>query len=145
MHPHAVILQQVFALATAGLRSASCSTSSGTGPRSYCLCGTHCSVEGLSKSVHPMQSVRVVIVPGNGAGSVHNANFYGWLHQKLNQPPAVVSVLRNMPGVQNVENECRHLKTASCCAASRKAPAGAIVAQETLICISMLSTRLHCA
>eukprot|EP00878_Enallax_costatus_P015163 GHUV01015875.1.p1 GENE.GHUV01015875.1~~GHUV01015875.1.p1 ORF type:complete len:188 (+),score=31.76 GHUV01015875.1:474-1037(+) len=44
-----------------------------------------------------MQSIRVVIVPGNGSGSVHNSNFYGWLHQKLNQPPAVVSVLRNMP------------------------------------------------
>lgn len=29
--------------------------------------------------------------------SVHQANFYGWLHQKLHSPPAVVCALRNMP------------------------------------------------
>lgn len=42
--------------------------------------------------------VRVAIIPGNGSGSsVHNANFYGWLHRRLHKPPAVTCVLRNMP------------------------------------------------
>eukprot|EP00798_Chlamydomonas_sp_ICE-L_P024796 gene24796-10441_t len=41
--------------------------------------------------------VKVAIIPGNGAGNVHNCNFYGWLHRKLHHPPAVTSVLRNMP------------------------------------------------
>ncbi|WIA43892.1 hypothetical protein OEZ86_010302 [Tetradesmus obliquus] len=41
--------------------------------------------------------VRVVIVPGNGAGNVQQCNFYGWLHRKLHCPPAVVCALRNMP------------------------------------------------
>eukprot|EP00882_Tetradesmus_deserticola_P007770 GHRQ01008180.1.p2 GENE.GHRQ01008180.1~~GHRQ01008180.1.p2 ORF type:complete len:188 (+),score=108.91 GHRQ01008180.1:213-776(+) len=41
--------------------------------------------------------VRVVIVPGNGAGNVQQCNFYGWLQRKLHCPPAVVCALRNMP------------------------------------------------
>lgn len=41
--------------------------------------------------------VRVVIVPGNGSGSVHAANWYGWLQRRLHKPPAVTCVLRNMP------------------------------------------------
>ncbi|KAI8469047.1 MAG: putative hydrolase rbbp9 [Monoraphidium minutum] len=44
-----------------------------------------------------MKPVRVVIVPGNGPGSVFQANFYGWLQQRLHKPPAITCVLRNMP------------------------------------------------
>ncbi len=32
--------------------------------------------------------VRVAIIPGNGAGNVQAANWYGWLQRKLHQPPA---------------------------------------------------------
>eukprot|EP00775_Hariotina_reticulata_P007684 gene7684-7885_t len=42
-------------------------------------------------------SVRVVIVPGNGVGSVKHSNFYGWLQRKLHDPPTVQAILRDMP------------------------------------------------
>jgi hypothetical protein len=45
-----------------------------------------------------MQSVRVVIVPGNGCGDVRRSNWYGWLCEKLTKQPGVVPVLQNMPG-----------------------------------------------
>jgi uncharacterized membrane protein AbrB (regulator of aidB expression) len=45
-----------------------------------------------------LQSVRVVIVPGNGAGNVHASNFYGWMFKKLQQKPGVTAVLQDMPG-----------------------------------------------
>lgn len=45
-----------------------------------------------------LQSVRVVIVPGNGAGNVHASNWYGWLYKKLKQKAGVTAVLENMPG-----------------------------------------------
>lgn len=44
-----------------------------------------------------LQSVRVVIVPGNGAGNVHTSNWYGWLYKKLQQRPGVTAILQNMP------------------------------------------------
>lgn len=44
------------------------------------------------------QAVRVAIVPGNGAGNVHAANFYSWLFKKLNNRPGVTAVLQDMPG-----------------------------------------------
>lgn len=44
-----------------------------------------------------MKPVRVVILPGNGAGNVFHANWYGWLQQRLHKPPAITCVLRNMP------------------------------------------------
>ncbi|XP_025082425.1 putative hydrolase RBBP9 isoform X2 [Pomacea canaliculata] len=43
-----------------------------------------------------MEEVKVVIVPGNGAGNVEAANWYGWLHYKLKENN-VKSILRNMP------------------------------------------------
>lgn len=45
----------------------------------------------------PLQAVRVAIVPGNGAGNVHTANWYGWLYKKLKQRAGVTAVLENMP------------------------------------------------
>ena len=47
-----------------------------------------------------LSSVRVVIVPGNGAGNVHTANWYGWLFKKLQRKQGVTAVLENMPGTQ---------------------------------------------
>jgi predicted alpha/beta hydrolase family esterase len=43
-----------------------------------------------------MRAVRVAIVPGNGCIDVRRANWYGWLHQKLNKPPVICS-LEEMP------------------------------------------------
>ena len=40
---------------------------------------------------------KVVIVPGNGAGDVTRANWYGWVNRKLNEIPGLSSTLRNMP------------------------------------------------
>ncbi|XP_064643898.1 putative hydrolase RBBP9 [Lineus longissimus] len=41
--------------------------------------------------------MRVVIVPGNGAGDVERANWYGWAKRKLNQLDKVECLLKNMP------------------------------------------------
>jgi len=32
-----------------------------------------------------MSKVRIVIVPGNGAGDVEHSNWYGWLRDKLRE------------------------------------------------------------
>lgn len=40
---------------------------------------------------------KVVIVPGNGGGDVFRANWYGWLHKKLNRLDGVTCLLENMP------------------------------------------------
>ncbi|XP_013381212.1 putative hydrolase RBBP9 [Lingula anatina] len=40
---------------------------------------------------------RVVIIPGNGAGDVYHANWYGWLHNKLNTKENIPCALENMP------------------------------------------------
>lgn len=40
---------------------------------------------------------RVVIVPGNGAGDVYRANWYGWAYKTLNKDPSVECRLENMP------------------------------------------------
>lgn len=42
-------------------------------------------------------TTKIAIIPGNGAGDVFRANWYGWLHKKLNQLPTVSCDLRNMP------------------------------------------------
>lgn len=39
----------------------------------------------------------IVIIPGNGAGDVTNANWYGWARKKLNALDGVSCQLRNMP------------------------------------------------
>ena len=38
-----------------------------------------------------------MILPGNGAGDVFHANWYGWLHKKLNDLGGVICDLKNMP------------------------------------------------
>merc|ERR1711962_520595 len=40
---------------------------------------------------------KVVIIPGNGAGNVFRANWYGWLHKKLNRLEGIECRLENMP------------------------------------------------
>ena len=40
---------------------------------------------------------KVAIIPGNGAGDVYKANWYGWLHSKLNVNPNITCLLENMP------------------------------------------------
>ncbi|XP_069121712.1 serine hydrolase RBBP9-like [Argopecten irradians] len=40
---------------------------------------------------------KVAIIPGNGAGDVFRANWYGWAHEKINSLPDVSADLRNMP------------------------------------------------
>ncbi|XP_052092116.1 serine hydrolase RBBP9-like [Mytilus californianus] len=42
-------------------------------------------------------TTKIAIIPGNGAGDVFCANWYGWLHKKLNQISGVSCDLRNMP------------------------------------------------
>lgn len=43
-------------------------------------------------------SFRAVIVPGNGGGGdISCANWYGWVHKKLNQMNNVECILQNMP------------------------------------------------
>lgn len=41
--------------------------------------------------------VHIVIIPGNGAGDVTAANWYGWVQKKLNDLDDVTCDLRNMP------------------------------------------------
>ena len=41
--------------------------------------------------------VHIVIIPGNGAGDVTAANWYGWAQRKLDAMDGVKCVLRNMP------------------------------------------------
>ena len=41
--------------------------------------------------------MKFVIVPGNGAGDVFRANWYGWLHEELNKIPDITCLLENMP------------------------------------------------
>lgn len=60
-------------------------------------------LRGRAEVVHmaqQLQAVRVVVVPGNGSGNVHTANWYGWLNKKLKQRPGVTAVLEDMPGAQ---------------------------------------------
>ncbi len=53
------------------------------------------SLRGAAARLAPsMPPVRVVILPGNGAGNVFAANWYGWLQQRLHKPPAITAVLR---------------------------------------------------
>ena len=40
---------------------------------------------------------KVVIIPGNGAGDVYHANWYGWLHKKVNRLDGITCQLENMP------------------------------------------------
>lgn len=42
-------------------------------------------------------ATKIAVIPGNGAGDVFHANWYGWIHKKLNQIPGVSCDLRNMP------------------------------------------------
>ncbi|CAG2222829.1 K07002 [Mytilus edulis] len=42
-------------------------------------------------------ATKIAIIPGNGAGDVFCANWYGWMHKKLNQISGVSCDLRNMP------------------------------------------------
>lgn len=42
-------------------------------------------------------TTKIAIIPGNGAGDVFCANWYGWMHKKLNQISGVSCDLRNMP------------------------------------------------
>ncbi|KAK3106008.1 hypothetical protein FSP39_010800 [Pinctada imbricata] len=44
-----------------------------------------------------MESVKVAIIPGNGAGDVFHANWYGWAHKRINELSHVSCDLRNMP------------------------------------------------
>lgn len=39
----------------------------------------------------------MVIIPGNGGGDVYRANWYGWLHRKINKTLNVECRLENMP------------------------------------------------
>lgn len=41
--------------------------------------------------------LKVVIIPGNGAGDVFHANWYGWLNKKLNNISNLSCELQNMP------------------------------------------------
>ena len=41
--------------------------------------------------------LQVVILPGNGAGDVYHANWYGWAFKKLNKDNRIDCKLRNMP------------------------------------------------
>lgn len=41
--------------------------------------------------------VHIVIIPGNGAGDVMAANWYGWAKKNLEKIPGVTCDLRNMP------------------------------------------------
>jgi len=63
------------------------------------LFATHCTSEELQElqaEYCKPPSRRVVIVPGNGGGSVWNANWYGWLAHELQQRGVSVA-LRDMP------------------------------------------------
>ena len=40
---------------------------------------------------------KVVILPGNGAGNVFRANWYGWLHKKVDRLEGITCRLENMP------------------------------------------------
>jgi predicted alpha/beta hydrolase family esterase len=41
--------------------------------------------------------MKVAIIPGNGAGDVFHANWYGWAHKQINKLENVECDLRNMP------------------------------------------------
>lgn len=41
--------------------------------------------------------MKVAIIPGNGAGDVFHANWYGWAHKQINKMENVSCDLRNMP------------------------------------------------
>lgn len=41
--------------------------------------------------------MKVAIIPGNGAGDVFHANWYGWAHKQINKMENVSCGLRNMP------------------------------------------------
>lgn len=41
--------------------------------------------------------MKVAIIPGNGAGDVFHANWYGWAHKQINKMDNVSCDLRNMP------------------------------------------------
>lgn len=47
--------------------------------------GCICVFQKLCLDTMDMEEVKVVIVPGNGAGNVEAANWYGWLHYKLKE------------------------------------------------------------
>lgn len=56
--------------------------------------GSHSNVLGakVTKSCR-----RVAIVPGNGGGDVHRANWYGWLYRTLKKNEDLECKLENMP------------------------------------------------
>ena len=56
-------------------------------------------VESLSELKEDSMEVprRIVIVPGNGAGDVHHANWYGWAYKTLNKNERIECRLENMP------------------------------------------------
>lgn len=41
--------------------------------------------------------MKVAIIPGNGAGDIFHANWYGWAHKQINKMENVSCDLRNMP------------------------------------------------
>lgn len=41
--------------------------------------------------------MHIIILPGNGAGDVFHANWYGWLYKKLNDMDGITCSLKNMP------------------------------------------------
>lgn len=55
-----------------------------------------------AKFLKPLQffnrvKMKVAIIPGNGAGDVFHANWYGWAHKQINKMENVSCDLRNMP------------------------------------------------
>lgn len=56
----------------------------------------------LSEFIKPLQffnrlKMKVAIIPGNGAGDIFHANWYGWAHKQINKMENVSCDLRNMP------------------------------------------------
>lgn len=41
--------------------------------------------------------MKITIIPGNGAGDVFHANWYGWAHKQINKMENISCDLQNMP------------------------------------------------
>ena len=41
--------------------------------------------------------MKIAIIPGNGAGDVFHANWYGWAHKQINKMENISCDLQNMP------------------------------------------------
>ncbi|KAL4612840.1 putative hydrolase RBBP9 [Arapaima gigas] len=60
-------------------------------------CASFSSTGVIYGNVEKMKPVRVVIVPGNGAGDVEHCNWYGWAKKQIDKIAGVTCLLRNMP------------------------------------------------